>query len=63
MRRYGIPQPYEQIKKLTRGQRITPEQLRVFISELDLPLDVKDRLLALTPSAYVGYAPHQARQV
>ena len=63
MRRHGIPQPYEQLKKLTRGQRITPEQLRLFISQLDLPLDVKDRLLALTPATYVGFAPIQARQV
>ena len=63
MRRHGIPQPYEQLKKLTRGQRITPEQLRLFISQLDLPLDVKERLLALTPATYVGYAPSQARQV
>jgi adenylosuccinate lyase len=63
MRRHGIPQPYEQLKKLTRGQRITPEQLRMFISELNLPEDVKDRLLALTPAAYVGFAPNQARQV
>lgn len=63
MRRYGIPQPYEQLKKLTRGQRITPEQLRVFIAELSLPDDVRDRLLALTPSTYLGNAPCQARQV
>lgn len=63
MRRHGIPQPYEQLKKLTRGQRITPEQLRLFISELDLPLDAKERLLALTPATYVGFAPIQARQV
>lgn len=63
MRRYGIPQPYEQLKKLTRGQRITPEQLRVFIAELPLPDDVRDRLLALTPSTYLGNAPCQARQV
>lgn len=39
MRRHGIPQPYEQLKKLTRGQRITPEQLRTFISDLNLPAD------------------------
>jgi adenylosuccinate lyase len=63
MRRYGIPQPYEQLKKLTRGQRITPEQLHAFIAELPLPYDVRDRLLALTPSSYLGNAPYQARQV
>lgn len=63
MRRYGIPQPYEQLKKLTRGQRITPERLQAFIVELPLPDDVRDRLLALTPSTYLGNAPDQARQV
>ena len=63
MRRYGIPQPYEQLKKLTRGQRITPEQLQAFIAELPLPDDVRDRLLALKPSTYLGNAPYQARQV
>jgi adenylosuccinate lyase len=63
MRRYGIPQPYEQLKKLTRGQRITPEQLQSFIAELPLPDDVRYRLLALTPSTYLGNAPYQARQV
>ncbi|MGB5235900.1 MAG: adenylosuccinate lyase, partial [Candidatus Macondimonas sp.] len=63
MRRYGIPQPYEQLKKLTRGQRITPEQLQAFIAELPLPDDIRDRLMALTPSTYLGNAPYQARQV
>jgi adenylosuccinate lyase len=63
MRRYGIPQPYEQLKKLTRGQRITPEQLQAFIAELPLPDDVRDRLMTLTPSTYLGNAPYQARQV
>ena len=62
MRRYGIPQPYEQLKKLTRGQRITPEQLHAFIAELALPEEVRARLLALTPATYIGNAANQARQ-
>ena len=62
MRRYGIPQPYEQLKKLTRGQRITPEQLHTFIAELALPEEVRARLLALTPATYIGNAANQARQ-
>lgn len=62
MRRYGIPQPYEQLKKLTRGQRVTPEQLQAFIAELALPEEVRARLLALTPATYIGNAANQARQ-
>ncbi len=56
MRRYGIEKPYEKLKELTRGQRITPEQLSVFIENLDIPMDAKSRLLALTPRNYTGYA-------
>ena len=60
MRRYGIEQPYEQLKKLTRGQRIQPETLRTFIAALDLPDAAKQRLLALTPADYIGNAAEQA---
>ena len=63
MRRHGVPQPYEQLKKLTRGQRVTPEQFQTFIAELPLPDDARHRLLSLTPSTYLGNAPQQARQV
>lgn len=56
MRRYGIPEPYEKLKALTRGQAITQETLQSFISTLELPEDVKQDLMQLTPSGYVGLA-------
>ena len=54
MRRYGLELPYEQLKTLTRGQAIDLSALRDFIATQDLPLDVKTRLLALTPATYLG---------
>ncbi|MEC8002238.1 MAG: adenylosuccinate lyase [Pseudomonadota bacterium] len=56
MRRYGIPEPYEKLKALTRGQAITQETLQTFVSTLELPDDVKQELMQLTPSGYVGLA-------
>ncbi len=56
MRRYGLPQPYERLKELTRGARIGPEDVRVFVKGLDLPPDAEARLLALTPATYTGLA-------
>jgi len=56
MRRYGIAEPYEKLKALTRGQAITQETLQTFVSTLELPDDVKKELLLLTPSGYVGLA-------
>jgi len=64
MRRYGLPEPYEQLKALTRGRTgMTRESLRAFIETLDLPADAKARLLALTPATYVGIAERLARRV
>ena len=56
MRRYGIPEPYEKLKALTRGQAITRETLHAFITTLELPNETKTQLLALTPANYVGLA-------
>jgi adenylosuccinate lyase len=56
MRRYGIPEPYEKLKALTRGQAITRETLHAFITTLELPKETKTQLLALTPANYVGLA-------
>jgi adenylosuccinate lyase len=56
MRRSGLPEPYEQLKALTRGQGITRDSMRVFIESLALPVDAKRRLLALTPATYTGLA-------
>ena len=56
MRRYGIPEPYEKLKALTRGQAITRDTLHAFITTLELPNETKTQLLALTPANYVGLA-------
>ncbi|MEJ2383405.1 MAG: adenylosuccinate lyase [Xanthomonadales bacterium] len=56
MRRYGIENPYEQLKALTRGRAITPTDLAAFIDGLDLPQEALDRLRALTPATYTGNA-------
>ena len=63
MRRYGLPQPYEQLKELTRGKGITEEALRTFIAGLDLPAPDKARLMALTPRTYIGLALELAQSV
>jgi adenylosuccinate lyase len=56
MRRYGVPEPYEKLKALTRGRAIDRESLQAFIRGLEIPDDAKQRLLALTPATYVGNA-------
>jgi adenylosuccinate lyase len=64
MRRHGIANPYEQLKALTRGVTgMTRESLHAFIEGLALPADAKARLLALTPSTYIGKATDLARRV
>ncbi|MCS5565380.1 MAG: adenylosuccinate lyase [Methylococcales bacterium] len=63
MRRYGIKNPYEKLKELTRGQEISAETLQSFIKTLDLPAEAKQKLLALTPSDYVGYARELAQKI
>ena len=63
MRRFGLPQPYEQLKKFTRGETMTRELMHGFIKGLALPEEEKQRLLALTPSSYVGKAAELARRV
>jgi len=63
MRRYGIPEPYEKLKALTRGQAVSKELLREFIATLDIPDDEKKRLLELTPDRYTGVATDLARKI
>ena len=63
MRRYGIDQPYEKLKALTRGQRIDQAGMQVFIDSLELPEPVKAELRALTPGSYIGNAAQQARDI
>ncbi|HSH43620.1 MAG TPA: adenylosuccinate lyase [Arenicellales bacterium] len=60
MRRYGVPEPYEKLKELTRGKgEISGADLHRFISSLELPEEARSRLLALTPAAYTGNAEEQ----
>jgi adenylosuccinate lyase len=63
MRRYGLPNPYEQLKALTRGHGITKEALRDFVETLDLPADAKQRLRELAPATYVGLAASLAEKI
>jgi adenylosuccinate lyase len=64
MRRYGLPEPYEQLKSLTRGRTgVTRASLRAFIDTLALPDDAKARLIALEPKTYVGIAERLAGRV
>jgi adenylosuccinate lyase len=63
MRRYGIENPYEQLKELTRGKGITKEALREFIQGLAIPADAKKRLLDMTPASYIGLAAKLARDI
>ncbi len=63
MRRYGIENPYEQLKELTRGKGISRDALRDFINGLAIPQDAKDRLLAMTPASYVGLAETLAKDI
>jgi len=63
MRRFGLPEPYEQLKALTRGQGITKDSMRAFIDGLDLPADAKKALTELTPASYIGLADKLARAI
>ncbi|MDC7704785.1 adenylosuccinate lyase [Vogesella indigofera] len=64
MRRYGVPNPYEQLKELTRGKDgITRDTLSAFIKGLEIPEAEKARLLELTPAGYVGKAEELARRI
>ena len=63
MRRYGIEKPYEKLKELTRGNRITPEDLNIFINKLEIPIEAKQKLLELTPRSYTGYAEKLANEI
>jgi len=64
MRRYGVANPYEQLKALTRGKGgITRETLQQFIADLNIPEEEKNRLLAMTPRNYIGKASALARRI
>ena len=63
MRRYNIEKPYEKLKELTRGQKITTEILQDFVAKLDIPQEAKDALAKLTPASYIGNAAEQAKRI
>ncbi|NVK21372.1 MAG: adenylosuccinate lyase [Kangiellaceae bacterium] len=63
MRRYGIENPYEKLKELTRGKRVTQQDMAVFIEGLELPEHEKARLKELTPASYIGNAIAQAKAI
>ena len=63
MRRHGVPDAYEQLKALTRGQRVNAAKLREFVEGLPLPAEVRERLASLSPAGYTGLAAELARQI
>ena len=63
MRRFGLPEPYEQLKNFTRGAPMTRELMQGFIAKLEIPKADKQRLLAMTPGSYTGMAAALARRV
>ena len=63
MRRYGIEEPYEKLKALTRGNVMDESTIQQFIDTLDMPEQAKSELKALTPGAYTGSAEQQARDI
>ena len=63
MRRFGVPNPYEQLKELTRGKGIEKDALRQFIAKLPLPEADRQRLLDMTPASYIGKAAELAKKI
>jgi adenylosuccinate lyase len=63
MRRHGIDKPYEKLKELTRGQDMSEQLIREFVSKLKLPEEAMQELLELTPASYIGNAEQQARDI
>lgn len=63
MRRYGVEQPYEKLKALTRGQKIDAGVMREFVEKLDIPTQAKQQLIDMTPESYIGNADKQASDI
>jgi len=63
MRRYGVENAYEQLKELTRGQRVDAAAMQRFVSGLNLPEEARQALLKLTPANYIGLAEMLAKSV
>ena len=63
MRRYGVENPYEKLKSLTRGQKIDAEIIKDFVESLNIPFQAKEELSKLTPVSYIGDAIKLARNI
>ena len=63
MRRYAVPEAYEQLKALTRGRRVDAESVSKFVEGLPIPAEEKARLKSLSPATYLGLAAKLARDV
>ncbi|MDH5660614.1 MAG: adenylosuccinate lyase [Gammaproteobacteria bacterium] len=63
MRRYGIEKPYEKLKELTRGHRVTEDDFKAFIEKLDIPQEAKEQLISLSPMTYIGNAVEQTKLI
>ena len=63
MRRYAVPEPYEKLKALTRGNAIDQATINDFVKNLDIPEQAKAELIAMLPSTYIGNAPEQAKKI
>ena len=63
MRRYGIEKPYEKLKELSRGHKLTEADVKAFIDTLEIPKEAKDQLISLTPMNYIGNAIKQAKSI
>ncbi|HMW55063.1 MAG TPA: adenylosuccinate lyase [Accumulibacter sp.] len=63
MRRYGVANPYEKLKELTRGKRVSREDMRRFVESLEIPAKARADLLELTPWNYLGMAAELARRI
>jgi adenylosuccinate lyase len=63
MRRFAVPEPYEKLKALTRGQRVSREGMQAFVQTLEIPDSAKAELLELTPWTYIGKAAELAKRI
>ncbi|MBA2409153.1 MAG: adenylosuccinate lyase [Gammaproteobacteria bacterium] len=63
MRRHGVDEPYEQLKRLSRGKVVNADAMRAFIMTLTIPEEARTRLLGLTPANYIGVAAALARSI
>jgi len=63
MRRYGIEEPYEKLKELTRGKRVDQKIMQAFVQNLDIPQEAKDQLMEMTPMNYIGNAVAQTKNI